>query len=53
MRAFLFAVLTAVVITAAAALVLDRFQTGADIANTAAGSGVRINFAVETSNTKQ
>jgi|GEM_PF-4803426 len=51
MRVFLLALLVACVITAVAALVLDRFQTGADIANTT--SGVRINFAVDTSNTKQ
>jgi hypothetical protein len=51
MRAFLFAVLAAVVITAVAALVLDRVQTGSDTANTT--SGVRINFAVETTNKKQ
>ena len=51
MRAFLLAVVTACVITAVAAFLLDRFQIGSDTANTA--SGVRINFAVETTNKKQ
>jgi hypothetical protein len=50
MRAFLSAVLTAIVIAVAAHFVLDRFQTGSDVANT--GSGTRINFATETSSTK-
>jgi hypothetical protein len=43
MRAFLAAVLAALVITGVAYYVLDRFQSGADVANTA--TGVRVDFA--------
>jgi len=42
-RAFLAAVIAVVVITAVAALVLDRVQSGADAANTT--TGARLDFA--------
>ena len=50
MRAFLFAVVAAVAITAVAALVLDQVQTNADVANTT--TGARINVANGATSTK-
>ena len=42
MRAFLAALVTAAVITAVAAFVLEQFQAGSDVANTTTGTRITI-----------